>query len=171
MRTLHTQRLTIRRMTSADAAFVVELLNTPGWLRFIGDRGVRSLADAVRYIETGPMAMATTLGLGFSVVELKQTGEPLGICGLAQRDYLDHRDIGFAFLPQHGGQGYAYESARAVLDHAQGELGLPRVLATTRIDNLASQRLLEKLGLRFERLLSLRDPERELRVYGIGTQP
>ncbi|MCV2367916.1 GNAT family N-acetyltransferase [Roseateles oligotrophus] len=169
MKTLHTDRLVIRPMSAvADAAFMLTLLNDATWLRFIGDRGVRTLEEAQRYIETGPVDMYARLGFGFCIVESKQTGLALGACGISQRDYLDSPDIGFAFLPQHAGQGYAFEAAAAVLRYAQTELGLTTILATTRLDNLRSQQLLEKLGLRFERLMPHPDgSERQLMVYGI----
>lgn len=165
MRTLTTDRLVIRRMTAADAEFMLALLNEPAWLRFIGDRGVRTVEDAKNYIEQGPVEMYARLGYGFCVVESKESACPMGVCGLAKRDYLDCADIGFAFLPQHWGQGYAYEAAAAVLQYAQGELGLARVLATTRADNASSQRLLQKLGLRYERLIPHPDGDRDLHLY------
>ncbi|MDC8772544.1 GNAT family N-acetyltransferase [Roseateles albus] len=170
MRTLLTERLRIRRMSAAeDAAFMLSLLNDPSWLRFIGDRGVRTLADSQAYIENGPVEMYGRLGFGFCVVESKHSaGQCLGICGISQRDYLDSPDLGFAFLPEHSGQGFAYEAAAEVLRYAQGELGLKCVLATTRPDNLRSQKLLEKLGLQFERLMPHPDgSERQLMLYAL----
>lgn len=166
---LVTERLTIRPMSTADAAFMLELLNDPTWLRFIGDRGVRTLEDAQHYIVQGPMAVYASHGFGFCVVESKDTAIPLGMCGLAKRTYLDYPDIGFAFLPRHCGQGFAYESASAVLRHARAALGLQRILATTRINNLASQALLEKLGLQFERVIDHPDGDRQLNLYATGS--
>ncbi|MEJ5999837.1 GNAT family N-acetyltransferase [Paucibacter soli] len=165
---LITARLRIRRMCLADAGFMLALLNEPTWLHFIGDRGVRTLEDARNYILQGPVAMVARLGYGFGVVESLASGEPLGICGLAKRDYLEHADLGFAFMPQHGGQGYAHEAAAAVLACARGELGMARVLATTRSYNHGSQKLLEKLGLRFERMIRHPDGDRELMLYAVG---
>jgi RimJ/RimL family protein N-acetyltransferase len=167
MRTLETDRLLIRPMTVDDAPFMLRLLNDPDWLRYIGDRGVRSVDDARVYIRNGPIAMVERLGFGFGVVETRAGGTPIGICGLAQRDYLDAPDLGFALLPEHRGQGLAYEAAVAVRDFARGELRLPRLLATTRIDNVASQRLLEKLGLRFEKRIPHPEGVRELDLYAM----
>ncbi|MCV2350415.1 GNAT family N-acetyltransferase [Paucibacter sp. Y2R2-4] len=171
MKTLDTPRLTIRPLTEADAAFMLRLLNDASWLHYIGDRGVRTLEDAKHYILKGPVEMYGRLGFGFCAVELKASGEApdelIGICGLAQRDYLDDPDIGFAFLPQFCGQGYAFESASAVLRFAQQDLGLSRVLATTRHYNQASQGLLEKLGLRCLREIDHPDGDRKLLLYGI----
>lgn len=172
MKTLQTERLQIRPMVAVqDAPFMLRLLNEPSWLRFIGDRGVRTLAQAQAYIEQGPVAMYASHGHGFCVVELRGQQQPLGICGLAQRDYLDSPDIGFAFLPEYCGQGYAFEAARAVLAHGQEALGLRRVLATTRAENLESQKLLGKLGLRFDRLIPHPDGSRELLLFATEASP
>ena len=146
---------------------MLRLLNDASWLYYIGDRGVRTLEDAQRYILTGPVEMYGRLGFGFCAVELKASGELMGICGLAQRDYLDDPDLGFALLPQFCGQGYAFEAASAVLRFAQQDLGLSRVLATTRLYNQASQGLLEKLGLRRLREIDHPDGDRKLLLYGI----
>jgi [ribosomal protein S5]-alanine N-acetyltransferase len=129
LKALETDRLIIRRMSTNDAAFMLGLLNEPSWLRFVGDRGVRTAEDAQRYILTGPVAMYARLGFGFCIVETKDAHCPIGICGLAKRDYLDDVDIGFALTSQHCGHGYAYESATAVLEHAKSELGLKRIVA------------------------------------------
>jgi RimJ/RimL family protein N-acetyltransferase len=154
-------------MSIADAGFILTLLNEPSWLRFIGDRGVRTIDDAKNYIIQGPVAMYASLGFGLCTVELKDSGCPVGICGLMKRDYLDAADIGFAFLPAYWGKGYAYEAANAILNFAKADLGLKRILATTRPENIASQKLLEKLGLRFEGLMRHPDGDRDLRVYAI----
>lgn len=160
-----TARLRLRLMTERDAAFMLALLNDPSWLAMIGDRGVRTEQAARNYIRNGPMEMQARLGYSFYIVELKEEGTPVGMCGLAKRDYLDDPDIGFAFLPQFCGQGYAYESAVAVLDYARDELKLPRVLATTRPYNSSSAKLLNKLGLRFERRIPYPGGEGELMLF------
>ncbi|MEN3278535.1 MAG: hypothetical protein V7631_4325 [Massilia sp.] len=150
---LQTERLQLRHMRASDAGFMLGLLNEPSWLRFIGDRGVRTIDAARDYILAGPVDMVRRLGFGFHVVELKESRCPVGVCGLAKRDFLDDVDIGYAFLPQYWGQGYAREAASGVLAHAKNDIGLKRLVATVRPDNRASIRLLEKLGLRFERAL------------------
>lgn len=167
MKTLVTARLIVRRMSIEDAGFILTLLNEPSWLRFIGDRGVRTIDDAKNYIIQGPVAMYASLGFGLCTVESRDSACPVGICGLMKRDYLDAPDIGFAFLPAYWGKGYAYEAANAMLNFAKADLGLKRILATTRPENIASQKLLEKLGLRFERLMRHPDGDRDLRVYAI----
>jgi RimJ/RimL family protein N-acetyltransferase len=143
------------------------LLNEPSWLRCIGDRGVKSVADARNYILNGPIASYEKHGFGFYIVELKQTGIQLGICGLAKRDFLDDVDIGYAFLPQFWGQGYAFEAARAVLLYAQNELGLKRIVATTRTENTSSARLLGKLGLHLQQMIKSSDGTRELQLFAM----
>ena len=164
---LQTERLRLRRMTPEDAPFMLGLLNDPAWHRFIGDRGIRTVEGARDYIIKGPMDMVARLGFGFDVVELRENGYPIGVCGLAKRDFLDDVDIGYAFLPQYGGQGYAIEAAQGVLAHAK-ELGLQRIVATVRPDNSASIRLLEKLGLRFASTIEAPDTGRTLQLFAIN---
>jgi RimJ/RimL family protein N-acetyltransferase len=165
---LQTERLRIRHMTTSDAAFMLAMLNDEAWLRFIGDRGVRTLIDARRYILDGPVAMVARLGFGFHVVESKENGCPIGVAGLAKRDFLEDVDIGYAFLPAHRGQGYAFEAAGAVLTHAEQDLGLERIVATVRAGNAASIALLHKLGLRFERTIAHPDGARDLQLFAIA---
>ena len=154
---LETDRLRLRQFRPDDAAFVLELLNEPSWLRFIGDRGVRTLDDARAYIENGPRAMFARHGFSLLLVERKADGAALGMCGLIQRDSLDAPDIGYAFLPRFWGQGYAREAAAAVLAYAHDTLGLPRILAITDPDNATSIKLLESLGMRFVETIPYED--------------
>lgn len=167
MKILETKRLVLRHMSADDAAFMLTLLNDPSWLRYIGDRKVRNLDDARHYILNGAVENYARLGFGFYLVELKESGTAIGMCGLAKRDYLDHADIGFALMPQYCGKGYAYEAAVAVVDYAQQELGLQRLLATTRVDNLSSIKLLEKIGMHFEKVILHPDGDRELKLFAI----
>lgn len=167
VKVLETERLILRRMSTNDAGFILELLNEPSWLRFIGDRGVRTMEDARDYILNGPVAMYARLGFGLYLVELKEDGSPIGICGLIKRDFLDDVDIGFAFLPKYWGQGYAYEVASAVLAYGQEVLGLKRIVAITAPDNDRSARLLKKLGLRFERRVRYPNDGQEVRLFAV----
>jgi len=146
-----TQRLQLHRFDANDAAFVLQLVNEPSWLEFIGDKGVRTLDDARAYIANGPAVMYASHGHGLYRVELKSTGEVIGMCGLIKRDTLPDVDIGYAFLPAHWGQGYAEEATRATLAHARDALGLARVVAIVTPTNARSIRLLEKIGLRYEK--------------------
>jgi RimJ/RimL family protein N-acetyltransferase len=147
---LETPRLRLRRLVAGDAGFVLEVLNDPSFIEFIGDRGVRDQAAARRYIEDGPAASHAQHGYGMDLVELKATAEPIGICGLVRRTWHELPEIGYAFLPRHRSAGYAYEAAAAVLSHALGALALPRVVAIVSPANAHSIRVLEKLGLRYE---------------------
>src|SRR6185503_18613176 len=132
---IETTRLTIRRLSADDAEFILKLLNEPSWLRFIGDKGVRTVEDARAYILNGPVEMYSRLGFGLYLVELKEEGISIGMCGLIKRDALEDVDIGFAFLPEYWGKGYAYEAAAAVMSYARSALGLKRVVAITSVDN------------------------------------
>lgn len=148
MPVLETPRLRLRELDEGDTAFIVELLNQPDFLRFIGDRGVRDAAQARAYLREGPLASYARHGHGLYAVARRQDGRPIGLCGLLVREGLPAPDIGFAFLPAWYGQGYALEAARAVLDDARDRLHLERVLAIVSPGNDRSVALLRKLGLR-----------------------
>lgn len=167
MLVLETPRLALRELTLADAAFILELVNEPLWLQFIGDRGVRTLADAEGYLRQGPLASYAQHGFGLWLVERKADGAPLGLCGLLKRETLPDVDLGFAFLGKFHGQGYAAESAAATLAHGRHKVGLQRVLAITSPGNVASIRLLEKLGLRFEKMFPLA-PDDEVKLFALN---
>ena len=169
MALLRTERLRLRELGDADADFILLLLNEPSFLRFIGDRGVRTAADARRYLLEGPIASYARNGFGLHLVELGDA-TPIGICGLLWRDGLDAPDIGFAFLPEYWGSGYAVESARAVLAYAHEVLRLARVVAIVLPDNDRSIGVLGKLGLRFERTITWPADGAELKLYGIDWQ-
>jgi RimJ/RimL family protein N-acetyltransferase len=151
---IETDRLRLRRLDAADAPFILELLNEPSFLRFIGDKGVRTLDDARAYIAQ-QISSYETIGFGLYLTERKQDGAPIGICGLVKRASLDDVDVGFAFLPAFWLQGYAVESASAVVVHAIAVLKLPRVVAITNPDNVGSITVLNKIGLRFHRTTKL----------------
>jgi ribosomal-protein-alanine N-acetyltransferase len=162
---LTTERLILRRFVVDDAPFIFELLNDPSWLRFIGDKGVKTLDDARDYIRRGPMAMYERVGFGLYLTERKEGVIPIGMCGLIKRDSLDDVDIGFAFLPEFRGQGYAHEAARAVLAYGKNTIGLKRVVAITSPDNASSARLLEKLGMKLTKTVKLAGDDDELNLY------
>lgn len=163
---LRTARLDLRLPLPADAPFILALVNDPDWLRYIGDRQVRSLEDARAYIAKGPAAMHARHGHSLLLVALHD-GTPIGLCGLLRRDTLEQPDLGFAFLPQYRGQGYALEAAAATLADGRDRLGLRRILAITAPDNTASGRLLEKLGLRCAGLRLLPGETREVKLYSV----
>jgi RimJ/RimL family protein N-acetyltransferase len=153
---LETERLTLAHMSpEADAEFILRLLNEPSFLQYIGDKGVRTLDDARGYIINGPEKSYRENGFGLYRVALKENDAPIGISGLIKRDTLPEPDIGFAFLPEYWNSGYAYESAAAVMKYAREALHLDHVLAITTPGNTASEKLLAKIGLRFDRLIKL----------------
>lgn len=145
---LVTERLLLRELVLTDAPFILELLNEPGFVHFIGDKGVRDLAGAENYLRTGPLASYAHHGFGLLTVTLKD-GPPVGICGLLQRDFLPHPDLGYALLARHTRQGYAHEAAAAVLRDARDRLGLATLHAITAFRNPDSVKLLGKLGFDF----------------------
>jgi RimJ/RimL family protein N-acetyltransferase len=160
---LATERLELVAFTEEDADLVLRLVNEPAFLRYIGDRGVRSLDDARKYIADGPVAGYARFGHGLMKVVRRSDGSAIGMCGVLKRDALPDPDIGFSFFPAYWSQGYALESARAVMKHARGTLGLGRIVAITTQDNEPSIRLLGKLGFRFDRLVTM--GAEELRLF------
>jgi RimJ/RimL family protein N-acetyltransferase len=163
---LESARLQLRQLTFDDAPFILELLNEPGWLRFIGDKGVRNLEDACNYLRQGPMASYERFGFGLYAAVLKDDGTPVGMCGLLKRDTLPDVDIGFAFLQRHQGRGYAHEAAAAMIAHARQRLGLKRILAITTVDNHGSANVLEKIGMRFQSMVKS-NGEADLRLFAL----
>jgi RimJ/RimL family protein N-acetyltransferase len=163
---LRTERLALRHLDPDDAGFILELLNESAFLRFIGDKGVRTPDDAREYILKGPVDSYTRHGFGLNAVCVH--GAPIGICGLVRRDGLADPDVGFAFLARYGSRGYAVEAAAAVLAHARQVLRIPRIVAITAPDNSRSIAVLEKIGLEFERMIRLAEDRPELKLYGGG---
>ncbi|WP_242310389.1 GNAT family N-acetyltransferase [Bacillus cereus group sp. BfR-BA-01331] len=161
---LETERLTLRWLDVKDAPFILELVNDPAWIQFIGDKGIKNLEDAKKYILNGPVDMYNKMGFGLYLVERKEDLTPIGMCGLIKRDSLEDVDIGFAFLEKFRSKGYGYESAAAVIEYGVQKLGLKRIVAITSIDNVASGTLLEKAGLRFEKIIS--DSGEDLKLFG-----
>jgi ribosomal-protein-alanine N-acetyltransferase len=168
MTVLTTTRLTLRRITNDDAPFLIALLNDPSFIRYIGDRHVRTMDDAFRYIADGPASSYERFGFGLWLVTLMDSQQPIGICGLLKRDALPHVDLGFALLPEFRAQGYAQEAARGVLDYARDELVLSRVIAVVQADNERSLRLLQALGFASEGQARLSADGPELLLLGIN---
>ena len=165
MSILETTRLVLREVNVDDAAFILELFNEPGWLRFIGDRGIKTLEAARGYVENVFREKYARLGFGSWLVELRETSMPVGLCGLIKRDGLEEVDLGFAFLTSHQRQGYAFEAASATMIFAKVDLRLTRVVAITSPGNEDSHRLLVKLGFRFERMMRLSEQAPEVKMY------
>lgn len=162
---LETERLRLRKLTLEDSLFFVELLNSPGWLKYIGDRNVKTEEDAKRYLLNGPLQSYADYGYGLSLVEKKEDACPIGICGIINREGLEFPDIGFAFLPEFHSQGYAYEIASALMTYAREKLNLQTITAITVPENLSSIKLLEKIGLKFQKKFLYPDTNEELLLY------
>jgi len=167
---LETERLLLRRMTVADAGFILELLNEAAFIRNIGDKGVRTIEDARLYILSGPVASYGQFGFGLYLVEWKETGEAIGICGLLKRETLEDVDIGFAFLEKHWSKGFASESAGAVMGYGRKTLGIERIVAIVSPENYGSIRVLGKIGLRFERMILMPGGAGEIKLFGPGAR-
>lgn len=160
---IETERLNIRHIEESDAEFIHSLFNTDTFIKYIGDRNLKTIADAQTYIQTGPQAMYEKMGFGLFLVELKEGLVPLGISGLIKRDTLDDIDVGYGFHPEHEGAGYALESTQAVVNYAKDILNISRLVAITTAENNRSINLLAKLGLEFEK--ELRQEEETLQLY------
>lgn len=150
---LETSRLSLRELRLEDKNFILDLLNTPSWLRFIGDKNVHTLDDAEAYLINGPLESYRKNGFGLWLVLLKEHNKPIGMCGLIKRDYLDDIDIGFALMPGFEGLGYGYEMAKATTNYGQNVLKISRLAAITDADNVPSIELIKKIGLRFEKMV------------------
>ena len=168
MTVAESERLRLRWFNGGDAAFISELLNEPSWIQYIGDKGIKTLQDALHYIENGPVAMYKRVGFGLYAVELKEGGKPIGMCGLIQREALADIDLGFAFLPAYWRKGYAFEAASTVMSYGRHALGIRRIVAILSPDNDRSRKLLEKLGFRFESTVRLPPNGEELKLYAFG---
>ncbi|MDN4165072.1 GNAT family N-acetyltransferase [Cytophagales bacterium LB-30] len=160
-----TERLYVRRLIPQDAPFIIQLLNSPGWLRFIGDRQVKDETQALAYLQNGPFKSYQERGYGLLLVLRSSDNQPIGMCGLLKRPALSMPDIGFAFLPEYMGLGYAHEAAEATLAHAHKEWKVPQVAAITLPENEHSVRLLKKLGLQYQSEFSFPDSQEVLHLY------
>jgi RimJ/RimL family protein N-acetyltransferase len=165
VKVIETNRLILRRLSIEDAEFILRLVNEPSWIRFIGNKGVKTMDDARDYILRGPVESYSRFGFGLYLTELRDDGTPIGICGLIKRESLKDVDVGFAFLPEFWGKGYAFEAASAVMAHGKSAFGLNRIVAVTVQDNHSSIKVLEKLGLRFERMIKLLESEPEIMLF------
>ena len=163
---LETSRLILRRLEFDDAEFIVRLLNEPSFIENIGDKGVRSIEDAHRYLREGPMAMYEKHGFGLWHTARKSDGSSIGMCGLLKRDNLPDVDIGYAFLPEYWGMGYAIEATEATMRHGASKFRLRRIIAVVSQGNAQSIRVLEKLGMTHEGMFAMRPDEPDVRLYG-----
>lgn len=162
---IETERVILRKFTIDDAAFMLEMLNTPTWLRFIGDRNVKTLEEAENYLLNGNIRSYQEYGFGFYVVVIKETQESIGICGIVKREGLEDVDIGFAFFQQFMGKGYGYEAGSATLNYALNDLKIKKIVAIVDPENVVSIALLKKIGLQFEKMIQLSPKGIELMLF------
>lgn len=165
MNIIETNRLILRKFILDDAGFVLELLNSPSWLKYIGDRNVKNLEDAKNYISDKLISSYIKNGFGLYEIILKKDNIPVGMCGLIKRDTLENIDLGFALSPVFTGNGYAFEAAFATLNYAKTVLKLERIIAITTTENKNSIKLLEKLKFVFEKMVHLSNEEEELMLF------
>ncbi len=165
--TLKTERLQLREFSAADAPYMLRQLNEPSFIENIADRGVRTLQQAEAYLQNGAMASYQSTGFGFWAVIERTSGHIIGMCGLVKRDNLPHTDLGYSFLPEYFGHGYAFEAAQACMQAAKQTFHLPEILAIVNTNNLPSRKLLEKLGFSFQRMVALYENEPYLCLYAI----
>jgi RimJ/RimL family protein N-acetyltransferase len=164
---LETKRLKLREFQTDDAQFIIELLNSEGWLQFIGDRNIKTMEQAINYLENGPIKSYRVNGYGLWLIEIKEDSRPIGMCGIINRDSLDTPDIGYALLPEFFRFGYGFEIADATLTYAKDQLKISNISAITTPINTRSIRLLEKIGLKFNRTILFGDENEELLLYCI----
>lgn len=165
---LLTDRMRLRWLTPADAGLLLAIWNDPTFVHYVGDRGIRTVEAAADAFRDGPRRLYEDYGYGPYRVALRGGNQALGICGLFRREGLDDPDLGYALLPQYCGQGYASEAARAVILHARETLEFKRLTAIIHPDNAASIKLIEKLGMRFERMLQMPGDDAEVSLYGVN---
>jgi len=163
-----TERLIISKFTIEDAPFFLELVNTPHWLKYIGDRNIKTVLQAEQRIISGHIKSYETHGFGFYKLNLKENTKPIGTCGFIKRDSLEHVDVGFAFLPEYEGKGYGFESSKAILKLAKERFKLETILAITLPANKPSINLLEKLGLSFQKMIKPFEDDEELMLFAIN---
>ena len=162
---LKSERLILSEFTKNDASFFYQLVNEPAWKQYIGDKNVHTILDAEKYLENNIIPSYQKFGFGFYVVMLKEDNTSIGMCGLIKRDWMDYVEIGFAFLAQYRGKGYAIESSIATKKYAKEKLAISQIAAITDIDNEKSGNLLNRLGLEFDKLISYPGENKKCKLY------
>ncbi len=165
MTLITTDRLVLREFDLEDASFILELVNDQGWLENIGDKNVHSIEDAEQYLLSGPIRSYQENGYGLYMVELKLTNIAVGMCGLVKRDCFKSPDVGFAFVPEYRGLGFASEAGRSVLKYAKSQLSLNRVIGVTSMNNVGSMKALEKMGMQYDSLVSMPGYDEKSRLF------
>lgn len=164
---LETPRLILREFAIHDTDFIIDLVNCEGWIKYIGDRNIKTEEQAKNYLINGPLKSYRENGFGLCSVDLKETQIAIGMCGLIKRNYLENIDIGFAFLPQYSGKGYGYEIAKATLNYAKDNLKLKTIDAITLPSNSNSIKLIEKIGMSYHSVFIDPNTNEELLLYRI----
>lgn len=167
IKVLETERLALRHLTKEDALFIVTLLNEPDWIKYIGDRNIRTIEAAKKYIKEGPMTMYKEHGIGLYLIELRENAQPIGLCGLLHRDFLKDVDLGFAVLSKYWGKGYAFEAAQGTLTYGAEVLGHRRIVGFTSLNNEKSANLLQKLGMKDEGTIKYVSSSEDVRLFAI----
>ena len=162
---LETERLILREFNLDDVDFIIELVNNPTWIKYIGDRGVKTLEDAEKYLKSGPLKSYNDFGYGLWAVIEEDSGKLIGMCGLLKRDYLEHPDIGFAMMPEFAGNGFGFESAKATVDFAHNQLKIDVLSAITATYNEKSINLLKKLGFSFDQNIKIPNDSEEVMLF------
>ena len=162
---LESKRLILSEFTKKDALFFYELVNEPAWKQYIGDRNVNTILDAEKYLEDNIIPSYKKFGFGFFIVQLKEDNTPIGMCGLIKRDWMDYIEIGFAFLAKYRRKGYAIESSIVIKEYAKEKIGISTLSAITDVNNEKSGKLLNRLGLEFDRLISYPGENKKCRLY------
>lgn len=160
-----TNRLLTTKFTENDATFFYKLANSPNWIRYIGDRGLKTVTDAQLYLKEDTLKSYTEFGFGFYKLQLKENGELIGTSGLVKRDWLEYVDIGFALLPEYEGKGFGFEASEEILKLAKNQFHLNKILAITLPTNKKSVKLIEKLGLVFEKRVKPFEDDEELLLF------
>ncbi len=167
MQPITTPRLRLRLLEQADSVFYLRLINDKSFIENIRDKGIRTVDGAWDDIQKGPLESQKLRGFSMYLVELAENATPLGLCGLVKRETLPDADLGYAFMPKFAGKGYAHEAAIAVLELAFQQLNLTKLAAITTPDNLASNKLLQKLGFKIERVGSIGEDTEILNIYAL----
>ncbi|MFA0013924.1 GNAT family N-acetyltransferase [Vibrio lentus] len=168
MQAVETARLRLRMITPQDAAFIQRLYSSEDFLRYIGDKEISDVDKAVEYIENNILKMHQEKGVCLLMVEIKDSSTPIGVCGLIKRDTLESHDIGYGFVPEAYGQGFALEAAQAIIEQAKHNADIDHLVAITTSDNIRSIALLTKLGFVFERVEEAINESVNLNLYGFS---
>ncbi|MCB4798070.1 GNAT family N-acetyltransferase [Neotamlana laminarinivorans] len=161
-----TQRLILEKFSKNDAPFFLELVNSPNWIKYIGDRNTKTIQDAEKRIENGHLKSYNTNDFGFYKVLLKaENNKPIGTCGIIKRDELPEVDLGFAFLPEYEGLGFGFEASEKVIKLAKNKFNLKKLIAIVTAKNKNSTKLLRKLGFVFKKDIILFDDASELQLF------